>query len=217
MGLFPSVNDVLHILPASAADQPEFKARVAESDDSCIWIEIPLQMDTGRYGMFQVDEMLEITFVDGDGMKSHFLTSVIAKRQDGIRMLGLAKPYVDDVVRMQRRSFLRVDASLELAVKQEDGRRSVVRTDDISGGGASFIVGVNHEFQERQTLECWLVLNYRNDEVDHVHFTAEIVRIQPRSEKYIVIMVKFMDISGQEQQKIVRYCFEQQLNARRAD
>ncbi|MGZ9586884.1 flagellar brake protein [Paenibacillus marinisediminis] len=213
--MLPNINDVLYILPASAADKPEYKARVSELDETRIWIEVPLQEQTRKFGLFHTGEILEITYIQPDGMKCHFLTSVVGSRQDGIRMLALSKPDPEHITKMQRRSFLRVDSSLELAIRTPEDIRFVVHTEDISGGGASFIAETAWGLQEQQHLSCWIVLPFRNDELEYVQFNAEIVRIQAKTDKHSVVMLKFSEISEGDQQKVIRYCFERQLEARK--
>lgn len=215
--MLPSVNDMLYILPSSSEDRMEYKARVSELDDECIWIEIPLQENTGKYGLFSTGEMLEVAFHTQDGMKCLFLSKVIGRREDGIRMLSILKPHPDHVTKMQRRSFLRVDAVLELAVRTENGTRFVVHTEDISGGGASIIVEHKWGLQAEQQIECWLVIPQKNDELDYVSFRGEVVRIQRRNDRYDVVMLKFTDIHEQAQQKIVRFCFDRQLQLHKGD
>lgn len=215
--MLPSVNDMLYILPSSSQDRIEYKARVSELDEEHIWIEIPLQEKTGKYGLFPEGEMIEVTFNTQDGTKGLFLTKVSGKRDDGIRMLSILKPNPDHVSKMQRRSFLRVDAKLEVAVRTENGTRIVVHSEDISGGGASIIVENKWALQQGQHLECWAVIPQKNEELEYITFVAEIVRVQERNDKYSVIMLKFTDIQETAQQKIVRFCFDRQLQIHKGE
>ena len=213
--MLPNVNDILYILPGSSADQHEYKARVAEIEDSRIWIEIPLQPHTGKYGWFAEGEMLEISYLNPDGIKCHFIASVIGKRNDTIHMLALSKPQPEEIIKMQRRSFLRIDAKLELAVLTKDHIRFVAHTEDVSGGGVSFIGETSWSLQEKQELDCWMVVPYRNGELEYVPFQAEIVRIQQRTDKHQDVMLQFRSIAEGDQQKLIRYCFERQLEMRK--
>lgn len=215
--MFPNVNDMLYILPSSSKDRAQYKARVSELDDDCLWIEIPIQENTGMYGLFAPGEMLEITFHAQDGMNCLFVSKVIGKRKEGIQMLSIVKPHPNQITKMQRRSFLRVDSALEVAVRTEKRDRFVVHTEDISGGSASLIVEHKWGLQAEDLVECWFVIPLRNDELDYVPFKGKVLRVQERNDKYALVIVLFTEIHEHAQQKIVRYCFERQLQTHKGD
>ncbi|MCG7406423.1 PilZ domain-containing protein [Paenibacillus sp. ACRRX] len=210
------VNDTVYILPSSAGtDEQEYRARVTEIDDYSIWIEIPLQEGTGQFARFSLGEQLDVTYVQLDGVRCNFITKMVGNRHESIRMLALVKPQPDQITRTQRRSYLRVQAALEMAVRTAEGVQKVARTEDISGGGVSFIAELQWGLEEGQLLDCWLVIPPKAGDVDHISFTASTVRIEPRGDKHCLIMMQFDRITDVERQKIIRYCFERQLEMRK--
>jgi c-di-GMP-binding flagellar brake protein YcgR len=129
-------------------------------------------------------------------------------------MVKLRKPAADSIFKIQRRSFFRVNAELELAVKDPLGSRFLVRTEDIGGGGTSFLSDPKVKIAVSDKLACWLLVSYRNGSTEHVNFEGEIVRIKTLETGRNLVMVKFAAISDSERQKIIRYCFERQFDFR---
>jgi len=82
------------------------------------------------------------------------------------------------IFKIQRRSFFRVNAELELAVKDSNGSRFLVRTDDIGGGGTSFLADNKVKMEVGGKISCWLLVPFRNGSTEHVYFEGEVVRIK---------------------------------------
>ena len=72
------------------------------------------------------------------GVKNFFNSHVLSHHEDVIRLVRIKKPEPDLITKVQRRSFLRVQAELEVAVMAKDGTQLLTKTDDVGGGGVSF-------------------------------------------------------------------------------
>lgn len=107
-----------------------------------------------------------------------------------------------------------MNADLELAVKDSLRKRFLVRTDDIGGGGISFLVDNQVKLEVGNKLSCWVLVPYRNGSTEHVNFEGEVVRIKKLENGRLLAMLKFVAISDLERQKIIRYCFERQFDFR---
>ncbi len=118
------------------------------------------------------------------------------------------------MTKVQRRNFLRVAAELEIAISMSSHARFIGMTDDVGGGGISFLVDARWPVKQGTILDCWLLVPFRNGSIDHAQFKAEVIRVKPLETKN-QIMVKFSGISDGERQKIIRYCFERQLDIRK--
>ncbi|MCE5169586.1 flagellar brake domain-containing protein [Paenibacillus profundus] len=214
--MLPNINDMMYMQSVRAqAGDPTYKSRVTEIDEEHLWIEIPLCEQTGKYGVFAAGEELDVYYSQEDGMKWHFRTLVTGRRQDTIRMLSIRKPEQHWLTRMQRRNYLRVQANLETAISTMDGVKFIALSEDISGGGMSFVTHPKWGLRETQLLQCWIAVSFRSGAIEHVPFTGQIVRIQPIHEERVAVMVKFEQISEVEQQKLIRYCFERQFELRK--
>ncbi|AKG35433.1 flagellar brake protein [Paenibacillus durus] len=215
--MYPKINDQLFIQVASSdafESEIEYRSRITELEDEAFLIEIPMQESSGRLKKLYIGDELSVYFMSEGGIKNYFYTHVLGFKEDVIRMVRVHKPAKDEVLKIQRRSFLRVSAELELAVRTAAGIRFLVRTEDIGGGGTSFWTDVSVPLEVGDRLECWLLIPYRNGSNEHAYFEAEVVRMKELDNGRSVAMLKFVNILDGERQKIIRFCFERQFDFR---
>ncbi|AIQ75494.1 MULTISPECIES: flagellar brake domain-containing protein [Paenibacillus] len=215
--MYPKINEYLYIQVASsdaAEAEVEYRSRIAETEEDAFLIEIPMQESNGRLKRLFMGDELSVYFLTEGGIKNYFNTYVLGFKEDVIRMVRIQKPETDSIFKIQRRSFFRVNADLELAVKDSLGKRFLVRTDDIGGGGISFLVDNQVKLEVGNKLSCWVLVPYRNGSTEHVNFEGEVVRIKKLENGRLLAMLKFVAISDLERQKIIRYCFERQFDFR---
>jgi len=142
--LEPKVNTFLYLQVASPDEEEAkavYKSRIADAQDDTLYIEVPLEENTGRYKRLFLGDELSAYYLTEGGVKHYFNTHVLGFRDDVIKLVAIRKPDPDSIRKVQRRSFLRVTAVLELAVKLANQVRFLAYTDDIGGGGVSFITG----------------------------------------------------------------------------
>ncbi|MCE3201952.1 flagellar brake protein [Paenibacillus sonchi] len=215
--MYPKINEYLYIQVASsdaAEAEVEYRSRIAEMEEEAFLIEIPMQEKNGKLKKLFIGDELSVYFLTEGGIKNYFNTHVIGFKEDVIRMVKIRKPAADSIFKIQRRSFFRVNAELELAVKDALGSRFLVRTEDIGGGGTSFLSDAKVQLEVGGKLFCWLMIPYRNGSTEHVNFEGEIVRIKTLETGRNLVMLKFASITDSERQKIIRYCFERQFDFR---
>ncbi|MGN7761762.1 flagellar brake protein [Paenibacillus sp. 22594] len=215
--MYPKINEYLYIQVASSdagEAEVEYRSRIAETEDEAFLIEIPIQENNGRLKKLFIGDELSVYFLTEGGIKNYFNTHVVGFKEEVIRMVRIRKPAEESIFKIQRRSFLRVNAELELAVKDSLGSRYLVRTEDIGGGGTSFLSDAKVCPEVGEKLFCWLLVPYRNGSSEHVNFEGEIVRIKTLETGRNLLMLKFAAITDSERQKIIRYCFERQFDFR---
>lgn len=216
-GLFPKINDLLFIQIDSTDEKeakPVYKSRVSEMDDQNIYIEVPLDENSGRLKRLHLGDELSIQFSGDTGSKYFFHSYVVGYHEDVIRQVKIQRPEPGTITPVQRRSFLRVQAGLELAVSYKDGRKFLTRTEDVGGGGLSFYAEAGQTVHVGDQLICWLLVPYKNGSLEHVPFRGEIVRTRELSANRKLVMLKYENITDMERQKLIRYCFERQLDFR---
>ncbi|WP_234340283.1 flagellar brake protein [Gorillibacterium timonense] len=214
--MLPSINQLLYMQVNSideAEASQEYKARIADIGEEQIAIEIPLNEKTGKLKRLVQGDELSAYFVTADGYKHYFTTEVTGFSEDGIRLVLLRKPTQEEITKVQRRSFLRVAADLEISVKLPTGRFYVGRTDDVGGGGVSFYSDKDTVFEPDQEVSCWLLVPQRG-KIDHVRFTGEVIR-ENMMETRKICMLRYKLISDKDRQKIIRFCFERQIESRK--
>lgn len=215
--MYLNVNDVL-FMNVDSADEEEasilYKSRMTDMDEESILIEVPMEEQTGRLKKLHLGDELSVHYMDKNGVKYYFNTYVMGFKEDVIRMVKVRRPELESVSKIQRRTFLRVFADLEVAVKKNDSTRFITRTEDISGGGLSFYSESKFNLKEGDVLSCWVLVNYKNGSVEHVPVIAEVVRIKNQELNRNIAMLQFVDITATERQKIIKFCFERQLDFR---
>lgn len=216
--MLPKVNQVLHMQLNSIDEeeaQQEYKSRIADITDLHIMMEVPINEKTGKLKRFFVGDELSIYFLSEGGVKNYFTSTVLGFREDVVRMVLIKKPEPDAITKIQRRSFLRVPAELEIAVRLTEQVQFVALTDDVGGGGISLLCDGSIPVKPQDTVSCWLLLPYKSGKVDHVPFKGEIVRTKPLETGRQQVMMRFSDITDKERQKVIRFCFERQLEFRK--
>lgn len=216
--MLPMINQILYLQVASSDEEEaalEYKARIADSTDDELLIEVPILEGTGRLKRLFLGDELSAYYFTQEGVKNYFNTHVLGFKEDAVKLIRVRKPDPESITKIQRRHFLRVAAELEIAVKLSGNIRFVGVTDDVGGGGISFVVDAKWPISQGTELDCWLLVPYRNGSVDHSQFKAEVVRVRTLENGKHQVMAKFSKIPDGERQRIIRYCFERQLDFRK--
>lgn len=140
--MLPKINQVLHINQLSTNEEEsrkEYKSRIADLTEFYIAMEVPLDEETGKLKRLQPGEELSVYYTSEAGVKNCFNTSVIGIKDDVIRQVLIQKPAPESITKIQRRSFLRVQSQLEIAVQYGSHIHFVSLTEDVGGGGLSFV------------------------------------------------------------------------------
>ncbi|MEX2103945.1 MAG: PilZ domain-containing protein [Bacilli bacterium] len=216
--MLPTINQQLFIQVASMDEeesQHEYKSRISDAKEAYIAIEVPICMKTGKLKRLVTGDQLSAHYVTEGGVKNYFHTEVLGLREEVIKLVLIKPPELEDITRVQRRNYLRVPAELEIAVKLQEKLQIIGMTNDVSGGGLSFICEGHFPFKSKEIISCWLLLNYKAGTVEHMPFLAEIVRIKPLETGRQLLTCSFTDIAEHERQKVIRYCFERQFDLRK--
>lgn len=214
--MLPKVGQTLYIQVESAEGEDKvFRSRICDVSESDYSIEIPLEENTGTYKWLHVGERIYAHYKTKDGVKNYFETTVTGLKEDVIQMIAIKKPHPNTITKVQRRQFLRVPANLEIAINLA-GVRFLAVTDDVSGGGVSFTCERKFRLAEKMDLSGWLLVPFRDGKIAHVPFEGEVVRVKEEaSGEKQVVMLKFQHIRPSDQDTIVRYCIERQLELRK--
>ncbi|MCZ8512914.1 flagellar brake domain-containing protein [Paenibacillus filicis] len=216
--MLPKVNQVLHIQINSIDEEEakqECKSRIADITDTYISMEVPINEKSGKLKRLYPGDELSAYFITEGGVKNYFNTSVLGFTDDVIRLVLIKKPEPDAITKVQRRNFLRVPAELEIAVKFSEQLKFVSLTDDVGGGGISLVCDSYIPVSSGYTVSCWLLVPYKNNQIEHVPFKSEIVRVKPMENSKQQVMLRFSEITDRDRQKIIRFCFERQLDFRK--
>ncbi|WP_438351293.1 flagellar brake protein [Paenibacillus sp. FA6] len=215
--MYLKISEVLY-MNINSSDEKKvgivYKSRITDIEEESFLIEIPMQEDNGQLKRLYLGDELSVYFLTEDGVKHYFNTYVLGFKEDIIRMVRVRKPKPEEISKIQRRTYFRVNANLEIAVQKEDTTRFITQTEDLSGGGLSFFAESKHHLKEGERLSCWVLIHYKNGLVEHIPLKAEIVRIKNSEHNRNIVMLRFTEIFNTERQKLIRYCFERQMDFR---
>lgn len=221
--LLPRIGQTIRLVFTSSSDDTSvqtFKSRVVDLKDGVASIELPTSEETGRTGLFGAGDACEVWYVGEDGSRYEFHSAIIGRQSEHIPVLFLQLPPTGEIRRTQRRNYLRIEYALDIAVKLDDPIRPyhfLARTVDISGGGLSFSCDETYRIQSGDNLQIWIAMPSKNGQVQHAHAVMEVVRQKPAEKKGLHqwISGKFIRISEQDRVKVVRACYDRQLELRK--
>jgi c-di-GMP-binding flagellar brake protein YcgR len=215
----PRVGQTVYLRPVDSDETGSFKTRIADLQGDMAAIELPISETTGRIGRLPVHTVCDVWFMGEDGACYEFRVEIVGRRDEQIPLLLMTMPPKEQVKRTQRRNYLRVKTSVEMAVKTEDKVRNyhfLARTEELSGGGLVFACEEKYRFKVGDRLHIWLSLPNKTGSVAHAFAVMEIVRCKQALEpgKLQWISGKFVRITESDRAKIVRACYERQLELR---
>ncbi|KUP07795.1 pilus assembly protein PilZ [Bacillus coahuilensis m2-6] len=192
-----------------------YKCKVVEVDDAKIYIDYPIQVETNKT-VFLIDgTQLKASFVQN---QSPFLFSNRGswKNKKTIPMIFLNDPGTDEYVKVQRRQFVRIDASVDVSIELTDTYFVPTITDDISAGGCAVLLPAGVELPSGMNVSLYLVLPMNTGESHYLSLKGEIIRTFNKEERAIT-SIEFRDLDEGARQTILRFCFDRQLALRKKD
>lgn len=194
----------------------KFRCKVVEIDEHAIYIDYPINVTTKKTA-FLIDgaQFLAIyTGEEGDASYA-FNSEVLGRKNVGIPTIALKKPEAEEIIKIQRREFVRVQTRVDVAVTGERGTYQLT-TEDISAGGLAVILKGHELLEEDDTVELTVVLPFENGDTHYVFTEAKIVRIFEKDDIKIG-SIQFVEPMDVDQQYIVRFCFERQIMLRKKE
>ncbi|PIC63273.1 glycosyltransferase [Sporosarcina sp. P13] len=210
-----TIATVLTIEKDYTEELEKFKSRVVDiEDDHHFMIDYPINIETGKTAFFIDGTQLLVTFVDDYKMSFAFRTEVHSRMNRTIPMLKLKYPGDKELIKIQRREFVRVETSLDVTVQleSEDELLQLVSI-DISAGGLAVNMKSYEFFPLNEVVDLRIVLQFTKREIKHISCKATVVR-NWEEDKRRLSSFKFAGIDEMDRQHIIRYCFERQLALR---
>lgn len=205
------IGTILSIDKDFSKESEEYRSKIIDIGPGHIMIDYPTHIKTGRTSFFLDGTKLSISFVDKLKNIYKFNTEVSGRRMDGVPMLKISYSGDQQLIKVQRREYVRIQTELDVSVLK-DGKYTQLVTTDISAGGIKLNLSVAN-FNEKDSLSLIIVLPFLDGKIKYVRAKAEIVRISV-IRNGCVASIKFDEIGTNDRQHIVRYCFEQELKLR---
>ncbi len=191
------------------------KCRVIETKKDKLYVDYPIDKETNRSNIFPVGTHFHVHFIENNSVFS-FPSEIIGKAKVKNIPTLILSVELNNLQKIQRREFVRVEALLDVSVQSIDQQFDsfTTVTHDISGGGMALLVDKNDRIKQGELLDIMLILPLEK-KVEYLHIIGEALRIQERKEDKDILSVKFTEMDTHDQQSIVQYCFTKQLEERR--
>ena len=211
-GMLLSIGIIIVIDTDFTKDSEKYKSKVIDMGNGFVMIDYPTHIKTGKTAFFLDGTQLLVSFVDDKKMSYAFRTEVSGRLNKGIPMLKLSYPGDEELIKIQRREFVRVETAIDIAVEY-DGQFSHYVAEDLSAGGVALNLPGRVPFEAEDSVALTIVLPYANKEIRYVKVHAKVIRIWEKDGRRIASL-QFEDIEQIECQHIIRFCFERQLKMR---
>ncbi|KQL35666.1 flagellar brake protein [Psychrobacillus sp. FJAT-21963] len=201
--------------PTFTEKAEKYRCKVVDLDEQFIYVDYPIDTNTNRTAFFIDGAQLRASYVEESKSAFAFQTEVLGKRNGQIPMIKLLYPGDSEIIKIQRRDFVRVTTALDISIQFEDEKYQFV-TDDLSAGGTAVILNREVRFKEGDEISLLIPLAFNNGDIKYVTTTAAVVRIWERGQQHIASL-QFTDTDDLDKQQIVRFCFERQLSLRKRE
>ncbi|MDC3424812.1 flagellar brake domain-containing protein [Aquibacillus sp. 3ASR75-11] len=199
-------------------ESEKFRCKMVEQAKNFIFIDYPINVKTGKTNIFFKGTEFEASFVGSDQSVYCFSTEIKGKQNIKIPTLILSYPGDDQLLRIQRRQYVRIESAIDVSVHEMEGvvQPFTTVTQDISGGGASILLPTHSALRPSMELDLWLVLPMQSGQYEYIYATSEVIRVIEGNQDYpSTASIHFTAIQDKDRQSIIRYCFEKQLIQRR--
>lgn len=200
-------------------DYDKYRCKVVDINEQYVYIDYPVHVKTKRTSTFRIGTHIIAEYIGEDQSVYRFNTVIKEKRKGKIPTLVIELPKEDEIKRVQRRQYVRVEASVDVAIHSASQKFSPFTTvsTDISGGGLSIVVPKHISIGESEEIYLHLVLPMHSGKYYYLHLSGEIVRVIKNESSANTASIKLLSLSEQDKQVIILYCFEKQREARQKE
>ncbi|NLZ48085.1 MAG: hypothetical protein GX895_04725 [Clostridiales bacterium] len=198
------VNSKIEVLE----DSEVYKSTIQNESDDTIAISLPVK--DGLYITPQIGETLQLLYYSDTHV--YKLDAVVIERivDNTVSLIVLGE--FKNIMRVQRRQFVRVSAALNMKFAKVSDKEIVDEKDiiqqtmhkgillDISGGG--FRLGTSEKLNLKERIEADLPL-----ENDRVKVLGEVVRVEMQQDNIDYYGIRFVDIDERTRDKIIQFIF----------
>lgn len=189
------------------------KSKVLENDNTDICINYPADKETGRTIYLNQQTEITVFFFDEKQIPYKCTSEVIGKRKKDIPMIVISIPPKEEMIRLQRREYLRVDTMVKATITQNGEKAFDTFIVNMSAGSVAIAVPEGVSLKEYGEVMTEFELPLK--ELVKIKAIAEMNRVyqDEKTGKTRAIM-EFSEITNDHQQHIMKYCFQQQLLTR---
>ena len=191
----------------------KYKCKLVEREGNNLYIDYPIVQETNKTAFLLDGTQLKATFLAEDGTVYLFESEVMGRVKLKIPMIVLSYPGDEHLVKIQRRQFVRIETPIDVAIHPESNEFSpfVSVTDDISAGGAAIIAQTSSSLIANMQILTYFVLAMQNGDNYYLQLKSKVIRVSEPQNGKSLISVQFLEVSPQDRQLLLRFCFDRQL------
>lgn len=207
-----TIGNPLMLEPKYANQIEEYKCRLVDRKNNLLYIDYPINVATNRTTFLVDGTQLKVTFVEGESAYL-FESEILGRVKRGIPMMELIYPGDEYVIKVQRRKFVRVETSVDVAIHPLNGEFNPFTslTEDISAGGALINLKKQTEVKEGMLIRTLFVLPMQNGDYHYMNLTSKVVRIMKQENGEFHSSIQFVGATPHETQLLLRFSFDRQL------
>jgi c-di-GMP-binding flagellar brake protein YcgR len=196
----------------------KYRCKVEGINSKSISVTYPVEINTSKTEFFVDGTRFLCEFTTQAQQAFQFETLVLGRQRDQIPLLILEFPEKKHLQKIQRREFLRVDTSLDIAIHplHNEFEPFTSIAVDISAGGSAVNLKNNYILEQGKNVLAWLALPMLSGDIVYIKVLCQVVRIiESNKNPTPRASLKFIELDEKVQQKITKYCFEQQVSNRK--
>lgn len=188
-------------------EEQTYTCTIIDQTDDFIYIDQPIHTETHRTSVLSRGSHIEVSFIGKDHVVYAYESIVIHRKLLTIPAYAILPPKENEMNRIQRRNFVRVQASIDVAIDcvNQTIEPFTTVTKDISGGGLACIMPVPNFLEKNQCINVYLVLPTTSP--TFIQAKARVVKIHLKNEAHPIVSMEFIQLSPADQQSMIRYVF----------
>ncbi|MGG4469185.1 flagellar brake domain-containing protein [Paenibacillus alvei] len=213
-----NIGDTLILEPAHSENSEKYKCRLVDRKENGIYIDYPIHAETKKAVFLLNGTQLKVSFVTSQGAVYMFDSEIIGReKQNNIPMLILHFPNSDQFIKIQRREYVRVETNVDVAISSDDTEVApfATITTDISAGGAAILVPAGSNLKAETIVYTNFVLPMQNGDYYYLKVKAIVKKIINYNETHNKAPLEFIEVSANDRQLFLRFCFDRQLSFRK--
>lgn len=198
-----------------------FRAKIIDIDkhEGYLIIDLPIRETDGKTALLREGTYLRAIYNEKNENIYQFNTIIVQRLNQRIPAFVLKYPKEGEIEKIQRRQFVRIKTAVDVAISSSNNSFSpfTTVTTDISAGGMSIIIPKEQNLKSKSPCDLTLVLYESMKKQQYINVKGEIIRIHSQEYNINTASIKFNQLTNQQQQMIIRFCFEKQREARRKE
>jgi c-di-GMP-binding flagellar brake protein YcgR len=198
------------LLEVECEDGSKYTTQIVKIEHDEIYIQRPVSKHQESMPLLHGNGSCVSVYFYNDKKEPYMFDTVLTVKNG---KLVLTKPLPDGIKKVQRRNYFRVPARVEIEIHQPSGGIHKFVTEDLSGGGASFICPAPDLFHMNEEVTGVIRLEAKS-EIINIPFIGKIANAKNILSGGRIFGVSITDIKEKHRSEIIRYCIRRQCEIR---